>query len=1314
MNFVRALWSLVVCLASLFAVFSAAQETEPQNESSDLIRQRDEWYRHQRAYPLKHIPAGLRVKALRKRQAMEAQALAIQPSATSPWTLVGPEPIDAAPGIPFGGSPTLSGRVTAMVVDPTNASIVYAGGADGGVWKTTNGGTDWTPLTDTQASLAIGAIAIDPSNHNIIYVGTGEDNNNLDGYTGAGILKSTDGGTTWSHIPGPFVGPFRATTGGGSIGSLAVHPTNGQIVLAGVSLPGADGIYRSTDGGSTWTQVLGASGESGTGVVFDPTNGNNVFAAIGNAFGNASNGIYKSTDGGVTWTGPAQTNPPPGRVTIAIAPSSPTTLYTAFATALNGTASAGSLLGLFKTTDGGATFNKLTSTPDFCGSDGTANQCWYDMALAVAPNNANVVYAAGKYTYATQAQTSVIRSTDGGTTWSLLGAGANGVTVHTDVHTVAFSADSGTVYIGSDGGVWSTTNVTASAVNWTSQNATLAITQFYNGISIDPTNVNRGFGGAQDNGPLAYTGGLAWTQPTSGDGGFTSIDPLTPNTVYVTTTGNDILKSTTGGLSGYSSVSPNIGSDRAAFIAPFVIDPTSPSNLYFGANRLYQTTDGATTWNPISPDLTTGTGTLSAIAVAPSNSNTVYTGSNDAVVSVTTNALLGTGSTWTTISTTATRAVTDIKVDPTVSTTAYVTYGGFSGFPDTVGHVFKTTNGGTSWTDISGNLPNIPVTSIAIDPDVANMLYVGTDIGAFYTSNGGTAWSTLGTGLPNSGVMALAFHHATRTLRAGTHGRSAWDLSLASTFALTVTEAGTGTGTVTSSPAGINCPGTCSANFNSGTMVTLTQAAGAGSTFAGWSGACTGTGTCTVTMSAAESVTATFNTGTLALTVTVNGSGTVTSSPAGISCPTTCSASFASGTMVTLNETPGMGATFTGWNGACTGTGACSVTMSAPEAVTATFTSSGTTPTITTLSLSPTTVTTGSSGPVVMTARVAPTTGTGTPTGSVNFFDNGALVGSGTLSSGTATFNYNPSGLAAGSYSITAQYGGDTNFSSSTSSPQSLTVQTIASTTTTLSLSPTSVNVGSSGPVVITAKVAPTTGTGTPTGSVNFFVNGGTAVGSGTLSSGSATINYNPSSLAAGTDNVTATYLGDSNFATSTSTVQTMSVQDFTIAANPTTITVTAGQSGSSTLTVTPVGGFNQTLSYSCSGLPSESNCTLASAGANSETISISTTASSYARSRTSPFGRGGSLIYALLLPGVLGLILPACRRKGALRRLLPVIGVLALLTLLLPACGSSGGGGGTHNPGTPKGSFPITITASTSGSSGTLSHTSTITLTVQ
>ena len=936
-----AVTALSVC--SLFLVAAAAQENDSGFESPDSIKQREEWYHHQRAFPLKHIPAGLRVNALRTRQVMEAQAMAaMEPSATSAWSFIGPEPTIPLLSEAFTGSPNVSGRVTAIAVDPTNASVIYIGGADGGVWKTTNGGTNWTPITDSQVSLAVGSIAIDPSNHLNIYVGTGEDNNNQDGYTGAGILKSTNGGTTWTNLPGPFVGPFDSTTGGGSIGSLAVHPTNGQILLAGATLEGADGVYRSTDGGSTWTLVLGGSGFPATAVVFDPTNGNNAYAAIGYVGGNSANGVYGSTDGGQHWTALLTAGAAPaGRIALAIAPSSPSTLYASIGYASIGSTSDGSLYAMYKTTNSGTSWTKLTATPNYCNP-----QCWYDMALAVAPNNANVVFAVGAYQYSTNSQTTVIRTTNGGTNWSLLGGGANGVNVHTDGHAVAFSADSGTVFVGSDGGVWTSTNVTASTVNWTSLNSTLGITQFYNHLAVDPTNVSRAFGGAQDNGPQEYTGSLTWNGVAPcGDGGFAAIDPLSVNTVYVTGHGPCIEKSTTGGgLGTYSAVAPTIpNTDRVAFIPPVVLDPSSPLNVYVGANVLFQSTDGASTWTAIPVDLTHG-GTLSIVAVAPSDSNTIYTGSDDALVAVSTDALLGSTSKWFNISTASTRAITDIKVSPTSSTTAYVTYGGFSGFTDKVGHVFKTTTGGTSWTDISGNLPNVPVTSIEIDPDIANTYYVGTDVGAFYTSNGGSTWSVLGTGLPNVGVMSLELQEATRTLVAGTHGRSAWSLNLASTFTLSVTEAGTGSGSVTSSPSGITCPSTCSAAFASGTPVTLTAKASTGSTFTGWSGACSGTGTCSVTMTAAKSVTATFNSSTsymLTVTEAGTGSGSVTSSPSGITCPSTCSASFASGTPVTLTAKASTGSTFTGWSGACSGTGTCSVTMTAAKSVTATFSSSG-------------------------------------------------------------------------------------------------------------------------------------------------------------------------------------------------------------------------------------------------------------------------------------------------------------------------------------------------------------------------------------
>jgi hypothetical protein len=228
-QFVFAFLSLLVVLGC-FGFNSAPQEKISPEEKRNIVRQPADWFYRQRAYPHEHVPSGALQRALRqldRKLASEAMAplRAGGPFATSPsWSSIGPQPIDT----PYGAS-VVSGRVTALAIDPSNPSIVYLGGAQGGVWKTTNGGASWSPLTDTQASLAIGSIALDPTNSSTVYVGTGEENFSGDSYYGAGILKSTDGGTTWAHICGPFCGPVAQDGyygGGARIGRLAIDPGN--------------------------------------------------------------------------------------------------------------------------------------------------------------------------------------------------------------------------------------------------------------------------------------------------------------------------------------------------------------------------------------------------------------------------------------------------------------------------------------------------------------------------------------------------------------------------------------------------------------------------------------------------------------------------------------------------------------------------------------------------------------------------------------------------------------------------------------------------------------------------------------------------------------------------------------------------------------------------------------------------------------------------------------------------------------------------------------------------------------------------------
>ena len=860
------------------------KDMESNQEGADFLRRRQDWFFKPRAFPMGFIPQGARERALQQMREMYQRegrlSLSAAPAATgfvtpptgtsSAWTDIGPQPTLSASNPPF-----TSGRVTALAANPNNANNVYLGGADGGLWVTTDGGNTWNPLAATDnppntgiPSIAVGALVVDPTTCGAapsgicttVYVGTGEDNFGGENIYGEGVLncKITAGSPPTAsctqdstfHSPSPL----GASRGGPMIGTLAVNRLSGnnKILLAGVRGQGSaivSGVYCSSDSGATWTRVLptaanlvNGTGDPGTDVAF--ASDGTAWVALGFIIPTAANSIYKSaapvTSCSITFT--QQTLPPAftanniGRITLALAPSDNTKIYAAIADA---TTTSSTLLGVVRSTNATATTPTWTQLTDplvsaaqgFC-----TGQCFYDMALSVDPASPDVVYAGGSGAHP------IIRTTNGTAAtpvWADVTAPTGTATVpHVDTHAFAFSNNGATLLVGNDGGVWDT-NTPNSSVSWvnlngpsTTSTGALDITQFYPGVSIHPANPAFAMGGTQDNEvqvDQAYLpgNGLLWQAVGIGcDGGFTAIDLAIPSTSYgeceylpgagfpfpviaVTFSGDGILGN------GFLANVGIDGNDRGGFIPPLVMDPSNTLTLYFATCRVWQTTDGANTWNAISPDVTSPshpagcpvptavgqpTAVLSTAAVAPNNSNTIYVGSDEGEIEVTSNG----GTSWASIvtATLPTRAVTQIVVDPLAAGTAYAAFSGFGTCNNSAvtcdgkGHLFKTVNGtsaAATWVDISGTttkLPDIPVNAIVIDPnDVThNTLYVGTDIGAFFTTDGGVNWSPLGASnsIPNAQILSLTLHNPSRTLRAATHGRGVWDLNLGglATFAL--------------------------------------------------------------------------------------------------------------------------------------------------------------------------------------------------------------------------------------------------------------------------------------------------------------------------------------------------------------------------------------------------------------------------------------------------------------------------------------------------------------------------------------------------
>jgi photosystem II stability/assembly factor-like uncharacterized protein len=721
------------------------------------------------------------------------------PLTTASWSALGPAPITNGQ---TSGSQPVSGRITGISTSPTDASTYYIATAGGGVWKTTNTGTSWTPLTDGQATLSMGAIAVAPSNANIIYAGTGEANNSADSNYGLGILHSTNAGATWTLSQGP--GNIFSTNGL-TISKIAVDPTNPNIAYAAMGNVGnnkaflsGSGLYKSTDGGVTWANTTASidTFDSYSDVAINPDNPNILYTAVGAFYGSSANGVWESTDAGASWSQlNLGSNGNFGRTSIALAPSNPSVIYATIAGSTSTTLAG--VLAVDRSDDGGATWHNVTPSVNYMGGQG-----WYDQWVIVSPTDPATVFVAG----AAGSFSAVLESTNSGGAWSQIGQsslanGSNGP--HADHHGVAFTS-SGLLLDGDDGGIWRLDNPNPSNIQWTDINDSLNTIQF-EGIALSPTNPALALGGSQDNGTERFTDSSGWTLTDGGDGGMVRFSRQNSNLVYrVSPIGsfgpaNYFRKSTNAGASWSSAASglPSTGADENGptggdfgpngqtdpdqstnFYPPFAIDPNNDQRLILGSSDLYITTNGAAIWTNLTfgkIGWNTNTPT-DAVAISSTNGgNTIYAATggffaSSSVIHVSTDG----GTTWSTRNLPANSGrVSDIQIDPNNDQIAYAVTSTFTGNGS---HVWWTTNGGVNWTNITGNLPNLPTWTLQIDSSKANTLYVGNDTRVYVTNNLGGSWSAMGTGLPPVQVFQLDLNTTYKTLGAGTHGRGMFEI----------------------------------------------------------------------------------------------------------------------------------------------------------------------------------------------------------------------------------------------------------------------------------------------------------------------------------------------------------------------------------------------------------------------------------------------------------------------------------------------------------------------------------------------------------
>ncbi|HZX91677.1 MAG TPA: sialidase family protein [Rudaea sp.] len=828
----RSRFSLVLGLSLGIAASASAQTASPPDPDQQFegsLSLREAYFQKRRIDPWHYNfqTATARLNALQQRQrAEQVQRKALTVSNSLVWQPIGPAPITGGQTpVSFDFPSPVSGRVAVIAIDPVD-SAVFVGGAQGGIWRSTDTGASWTPLTDSLGSLAIGSLAISRTDNTpgqaTIYVGTGEGNYSCDSYGGVGVYKSTDSGATWS-------GPYgNAQFNARSVNGLAVDradPTH-LVAVSGSGSYGVScvanpirpprGIFNSNDSGQTWTLTTATSlpaNLAGSQLIQDPHTATTWWATMltQDLGTGAQGGLYKSVDNGVSWTQQMGSATGLPALTVALERvwidgtddgAGNSVLYVGTSEPASNKPSESNFGRIYKSVNSGVTWAELKAARGYC-----QGQCFYDLPIHAEPNNPLVVYTGGAGAFgiaphggAETTPSLFMRSNNGGTTFTshVLSPSTN-TALHSDMHSiVSWPGHANEIWVGNDGGVWQSTD---GGNTWNNKNTSLQVTQF-EGCDTDATTANRFYGGTQDNGTNGYAGDVAWPHLDFGDGGFALIDQVVPNNLvhtYFNQSNNLIgVGYTTGGFATtqnnyLTSFAPTNGigaGDRVLFYAPLHLDRGAHDSLYFGTQFLYRSdlffTSATPTFAklgagadlaPAVPPSSTG-GELSAIEtvaniVPGSPAQTIFTGSDNGRVF----RSIDGGLSFQEVDTDALGFyVADILVDPNDPMVVYQARSAFTG-ADPPHTVRKSIDGGATWADASTGLPDVPVNALAPDPTVAGTIWAGTDVGMFVSEDSGGTWTPYNPGLPNVAIFDLKVSKPGSSLLACTHGRGAFLLS---------------------------------------------------------------------------------------------------------------------------------------------------------------------------------------------------------------------------------------------------------------------------------------------------------------------------------------------------------------------------------------------------------------------------------------------------------------------------------------------------------------------------------------------------------